>query len=138
MFQQTIGIPMGTNCAPQVNELCLHAYEADFFQELLKNKDITIVHTTNTQKYVSYLDPNLEISNEGRLKTKLYDKRDNFTFLIVNFSFIRNNIPASHAYGVYISQLIRYSRACAQYRDLKGRAQLLTQKLLKQDTLLID
>ena len=92
MFQQTIGIPMGTNCAPQVNELFLHAYEADFFQELLKNKDITIVHTTNTQKYVSYLDPNLEISNGGRLKTKLYDKRDDFTFLIVNFPFIRNHI----------------------------------------------
>jgi hypothetical protein len=33
----------------------------------------------------------------------MYDKRDDFTFLIVNFSFISSNIPASPAYGVYTS-----------------------------------
>jgi hypothetical protein len=30
----------------------------------------------------------------------------------VNFPFICSNIPAAPAYGVYISQLIQYSRAC--------------------------
>jgi hypothetical protein len=34
--------------------------------------------------------------------------------------------------GVYISQLIRYSRAIAQYNTFMDRAQLLTQMLLKQ------
>jgi hypothetical protein len=29
-----------------------------------------------------------------------------------------SNIPASHAYGVYISQLIRYARASGNYSDL--------------------
>jgi hypothetical protein len=37
VFQQTIGIPMGTNCAPRLADLFLHAYEADFLQGLLKN-----------------------------------------------------------------------------------------------------
>jgi hypothetical protein len=37
--------------------------------------------TTDTQKFASYLDIHLEIDNAGRLKTKLYDKRDDFTFL---------------------------------------------------------
>jgi hypothetical protein len=32
--------------------------------------------------------------NGGRLKPRLYDKRDDFTFTIVNFPFIRSNIPA--------------------------------------------
>ena len=41
-----------------------------------------------------------------------------------------NNVPA--AYGIYISQLIRYSRVCTKYCDFLNRAQLLTQKLLKQ------
>ena len=36
----------------------------------------------------------------GRLKTKLHDKRNDFTFPIVNFPFISSNIPASPAYGV--------------------------------------
>jgi hypothetical protein len=85
-----------------------------------------------TQKSASYLDLHLEIGNEGRLKTKLYDKYDDFIFPIVNFLFISSNIPASPAYGVYISQLVHYSRACAQYSDFLDRAQLLTQKLLKQ------
>ena len=56
----------------------------------------------------------------------------NFTFQIVNFPFISGNIPASPAYGVYISQLIRYFTVCAEYSDILERAQLLTQKLFKQ------
>jgi len=36
------------------------------------------------------------------LKTKLYDKRDDLTFQMVNFPFISSNISASPAYGVYI------------------------------------
>ena len=53
---------------------------------------------------------------------------DDFTFPIFNFSLNSSNIPASPADGAYISQLIRYSRACAQYRDFLNRAQLPMQK----------
>ena len=80
----------------------------------------------------SYLDLHLAIDNGGRLKAKLYDKHDDFTFSIVNYPFISSNIPVSPAYAVCISQLIRYSRACAEYSDFLDRAQLLTQNLLKQ------
>jgi len=45
----------------------------------------------------------------------LHDKRDDFNVPIVNFPFICSNIPAAPAYGGYISQLIRYSRACSSY-----------------------
>jgi hypothetical protein len=45
-----------------------------------------------------------------------------FTFAIVNFPFISRNIPGAYAYGVYISQLIGYSRACVQYNDCFNRA----------------
>ena len=62
---------------------------------------------------------------------KLDDKPDDFSFpIIINFLFISSNIPTSPTYGVYISQLIRYSRACAQYSDFLDWAELLT--LLKQ------
>jgi hypothetical protein len=70
----------------------------------------------------SYLDLHNEIDNGRKLKTKLYDKHNDFTFPIVNFSFIRSNIPASSAYGVYAPQLIRYSRVCAQSSDFLVRA----------------
>jgi hypothetical protein len=41
------------------------------------------------------------IDSEGRLRTKLYDEREDFNFLIVNFPFICSYIPAAPAYGVY-------------------------------------
>ena len=33
-FQQTIGIPMGTNCAPLLADLFLYSYETDFLDAL--------------------------------------------------------------------------------------------------------
>ena len=48
---------------------------------------------------------------------KIFDKKDDFNFPIVNLPFICSNIPAAPAYGVYISQLIRYYRACGTYQD---------------------
>ena len=38
VFQQTIGIPMGTNCAPLLADLFLYSYEAEFIQGLVQNK----------------------------------------------------------------------------------------------------
>ena len=79
--------------------------------------ELEIKDTTDTDTSASYLDLHLETDSEGRLGTKLYDKRDDFNFPIVNFPFICSNISAAPAYGEYISQLIRYSRACGSYQD---------------------
>ena len=72
-----------------------------------------MIFITVTQKSASYFDLHIEIDNGRRLKIKLYDKRDDFTFPIVSFPFISSNIPASPTNGIYISQLVRYFRACA-------------------------
>ena len=58
----------------------------------------------------NYLDLTFIIGNNNRLYTKLYDKRDDFNFHIVNFSFLSSSIPSGPSYGVYVSQLIRYKR----------------------------
>jgi hypothetical protein len=39
VFQQTVGIPMGTNCPPLLTDLFLYSYEADFIQGLLKKNE---------------------------------------------------------------------------------------------------
>jgi hypothetical protein len=46
----------------------------------------------------------------------------------VNFPFICIKISTAPAYGVYISQMIRYSRACGSYQDFLDRELLLTKK----------
>jgi hypothetical protein len=63
--------------------------------------DLEIKDTTDIDRSGSYFDLHLKIDSEGRLRTKLYDKRDYFNFPIVNFSFICSNILAAPAYGVY-------------------------------------
>jgi hypothetical protein len=69
---------------------------------------------------------------DGKLTTQLYDKRDDFSFTILNFPYICSNIPPSPPYGVYISQLIRYARACSTYYQFLSRSRLLTDKLMLQ------
>ena len=43
VFQQTVGIPMGTNCAPLLADLFLYSYEAYFIQSILPTKEKKLV-----------------------------------------------------------------------------------------------
>ena len=63
--------------------------------ELQLNK----ANTADTE--APFLDLHLSISN-GFVSSKIYDKRDDFDFDIVN---IFGDVPRSTSYGVYISQL---------------------------------
>ena len=55
----------------------------------------------------SFLDLHLSIS-DGFVKTKLFDKRGDFDFDIVNCPFLDGDVPRSTFYSVHISQLIRF------------------------------
>ena len=79
----------------------------------------------------SFLDLHLSIS-DGFVKTKIYDKRDDFDFDIVNFPFLDGDVPRSASYGVYISQLIRFARVSSHVDDFNTRNKVLTAKLLRQ------
>ena len=169
VFQQTFGIPMGTNCAPLLADIFLYLYEADFIHSLLSTgkkhlgsrfnltcryiydvlsinnpefenylgqmypAELEIKDTTECTTSASYLDLLLSIGRYGKLHTSIYDKRDDFNFHITNFPFLSSNIPSSPAYGVFISQLIRYVRACSSYECFILRASWLSSKLLKQE-----
>ena len=61
------------------------------------------------------LDLHLSISN-GFVSSKIYDKRDDFDFDIVNFPFLDGDVPRSTSYGV----------------DFNVRNKSLTAKLLQQ------
>ena len=50
-----------------------------------------------------FLDLHLTTS-DGSVSSKIYDKRDDFDFNIVNFpSFLDGDVPRARSYGVYIS-----------------------------------
>jgi hypothetical protein len=55
------------------------------------------------------LDIHFTITNNS-FHTKIYDKRNDFDFGIVNYSHLDGDVPHATSYGVYISQLIRFTR----------------------------
>ena len=154
VFQQIVGIPIGTNCAPLLADIFLYSYEADFIQSLpstgkkklasqfnftyryfddvlsINNPDfenylgqmypaeLEIKNMTESNTSASFLDLLLSIGRDGQLRTSLYDKGDDLNFHITNFPFLSSNMPSSPANGVFISQLIRYARACSSYKCL--------------------
>ena len=67
----------------------------------------------------------MSITN-GIVSSKIYDKRDDFNFEIVNFPFLDGDVPRSPSYGVYISQLIRFARVCSNVDDFNNRNLFLT------------
>ena len=73
----------------------------------------------------------MSITN-GLVSSKIYDKRDDFNFEIVNFPFLDGDVPRSPSYGVYISQLIRFASVCSNVDAFNNRNLFLTAKLLKQ------
>ena len=79
----------------------------------------------------AFLDLYLSIHNDI-VSTKIYDKRDDFNFDIVNFPFLDGDVPQLPSYCVYISQLIRFARASSPFTDFNNRNKFLTAKLLKQ------
>ena len=93
--------------------------------ELQLNK----ANTSDTE--APFLDLHLSISN-GFVSSKIYDKRDDFDFDIVDCPFLDGDVPRRPSYGVYISQLIRFARECSHVDDFNTRNKCLTAKLRKQ------
>ena len=79
----------------------------------------------------SILDLHLSIS-DSFVKTKIYDKRDDFDSDIVNCPCLDGDVPRSASYGVYISQLIRFARVSSHVDDFYTRNKVLTATLLRQ------
>ena len=169
IFKQCIGIPMGTDCAPYLANLFLYAYEFDFMNKLIKDKnwlilrkfskcfryidDLLTINNDNfmekwktkiypqelsltcedkTDQEVNFLDLHLEIK-KNIFSYRLFDKRDNFKFPIVNFPNLSGNIPTSQSYNVFTAQLIRYARGCLHLQDFYARVKVLVLKLLNQN-----
>ena len=72
LYRQTIGIPMGTNCAPLVADLFLFCYERDFMKSLSLENQADIIEAFNSTS--RYLDDLLNIDNIyfDQMVTRIY------------------------------------------------------------------
>ena len=97
-----------------------------YLSELQFNK----VYVSDTEAL--FLDLHLSLS-DGFVKTRIFDKRDDFDFYFVNFPFLDGGVPRSTSYCVYIAQLIHFARVSSHVDDFNTRDTVLTAKLLKQE-----
>ena len=99
-------------------------FEGIYPPELQLNK----ANTTDTE--APFLDLHLSIAN-GFVSSKIYDKRDDFDFDIVNCPFSDGDVYRLASYDVYISRLIMFARVCNHVADFNARNKCLTAKLLQ-------
>ena len=66
------------------------------------------------------------------VSSKMYDKRDDFDFYIVNFQFLDGDVPRRASYSVNISQLVGFARVCNHVVELNARNKCLKAKHLQQ------
>jgi hypothetical protein len=72
LFQQVVGIPMGTNCAPLLADLLLYSYESEFLQKLVKDKKM---HEPRAFNFTYRIDEELQHTDHLFLRVAC------FTFL---------------------------------------------------------
>ena len=75
------------------------------FEHMVKNiypAELQLNKANASDTEAPFLDLNLSITY-GIVSTKIYDKRDDFDFDIVNFPFLDGDVPRRPSYGVYIS-----------------------------------
>ena len=63
--------------------------------------ELQLIKANSSDNEAPFLDLNLFITN-GIVSFKIYDKRDDFNFEIVNFPFLDGDVPRSASYGIYI------------------------------------
>ena len=163
LFQQVVGILMGTNCAPLLADLFLYSYESGLLQQLVEDERIHDARAFGfTYRYIgdglsvsgsrfvvssigvsseagetagaassaSFVDLCLGFDDSGQLGAKIYDKRDDFSFGIMDFPSVCSSVPSSPACGVCISQLIRCARANGNCSDFLRRRLCMRDRLL--------
>ena len=85
-FQQTLAIPMGTNCAPLLADLFLHSYETDFIADLFQRKEHRLPRSFDLS--FRCVDDVLSLNNSsfGDLIHRIYPKEPeiNYTTDTVN------------------------------------------------------
>ena len=83
---------------------------------------IKLSRTDNEAKSAEYLDMNVDTKG-AFFKSKLFDKRENFSFKVINFPCMKySNIPATPSYGIFLSQLMRISRISTKLEDFQNLA----------------
>lgn len=111
---------------PKNNKENFNKYKAEIYSKglIINKENIGTQHT-------SMLEIDMIIKN-NTFETKLYDKRDDFKFPIVQYPSLDSNIHSRTMYNVFTTQVIRYSRVCNKLQHLISSITILIKKICKK------
>ena len=93
--------------------------------------ELQLNKANTSDKDTSFFDLNIKVIGSD-IHTSVYDKRDDFGFPIVNFSWLSGDALRLPTYGIYILQLVIFARCCTVDLDFYSKNIHLTFKLLTQ------
>ena len=111
--------------------LCINNKDFELSISDIYPKELILKKTNTSPKKSPFLDLDITITN-NQFITKVYDNREDFNFDKVNFPHLDSNIPNTPAYGVFISQLIRYSKICSDFSNFQAKSLQLCSRLIRQ------
>ena len=89
-----------------------------------------VINNTNiSPAKSSYLDLMISVYR-GKYRVSLYDKRKDFSFSVISYPFLDGNVPKAQSYGIFISQLVRFSRINSTYNGFYKDVKCLVDKLI--------
>ena len=116
VYQQIVGIPIGTNCAPFVSDLFLFCYERDFMSNLHKSKRHDLIDMFNdTSRYLDDIvtidNPEFEKNIPDIYPTELQLNKANTSykgtsFLVLNIKDIGSDVHTSFTTNAMTSDFL--------------------------------
>ena len=86
-------------------------YFEQYFREIYPDS-LTLNKENSGDLNANVLDLNISIIND-KFCCQVFDKRDNFNFNIIQYQPLSSNQASNIKYGVFSSQVVRYSRICS-------------------------
>ena len=113
---------------------CIAFNDEDTFRNHYRNiypPEMQLECTNTSSAVCNFLDLRISVFR-GKFRYCSYDKRRDFDFNICNYPNLLGNIPWGGAYGVYMSQLVRFCEINQNANDFIRDIQTMTLKFLNQ------
>lgn len=145
---QEIGLPMGTNCAPELANLTLYVIESKFVDNLSRQDLIMAKQHAQSRRFiddvicwdvpppsselyglnwlettepncVTYLGARIVTRPNGSFETSVFNKFDEWKFNVIKYPHVDSNVPVHQATGIVKGQLYRFRLICNSIKAFK-------------------
>ena len=111
------------SCYRYIDDL-LSLNNNDFFKRHMNKiypKSLILNKENDNSNKVHFLDLNIMVIS-SLFVTNIYDKRDDYSFKIINFPNLKGNIPYYETYNTFTTELVSYAIGCKLFIDFKRGA----------------